>query len=101
VLRLHVIVVYRPASAIGRLADWIEVFNMDISVAVFKQRCLEIIRQVERSGASVAITRRGKVVARLQPPSRTDATRNAKPREQLRAMGGRLLAKPGESVFRR
>ena len=66
----------------------------------FKQRCLEIIRQVERSGKSVAITRRGRVVARLQPPSRTDGTRNPKPWEQLRAMGGRLLAEPGESVLR-
>jgi len=44
--------------------------KMDISVTEFKQRCLEIIRQVEESGKAVAITRRGKVVARLQPPGR-------------------------------
>ena len=65
----------------------------------FKQRCLEIIRQVEESGKAVAITRRGKVVARLQPPARALAGRHLKPWEQLRAMGGRLLAEPGESVL--
>jgi prevent-host-death family protein len=73
---------------------------MTISVTEFKQRCLEIIREVERSGKPVAITRRGRVVARLQPPLRADAARNLKPWAQLRAMGGRLLAQPGESVLR-
>lgn len=72
---------------------------MDISVTEFKQRCLEIIRHVEKSGKPVAITRRGKVVARLQPPLRAREDRNLKPWEQLRAMGGRLLAEPGESVL--
>ena len=73
---------------------------MDISVTEFKQRCLEIIRQVEKSGKTVAITRRGKVVARLHPPFRADVQASLKPWEQLRAMGGRLLAEPGESVLR-
>jgi prevent-host-death family protein len=73
---------------------------MDISVTEFKQRCLEIIRQVEKSGKPVAITRRGKVVARLQPPARRTERPDLKPWEQLRAMGGRLLAEPGESVIR-
>jgi prevent-host-death family protein len=41
--------------------------QMDISVTQFKHRCLEIIRRVEESGQPVAITRRGKVVARLNP----------------------------------
>jgi prevent-host-death family protein len=72
---------------------------MDISVTEFKQRCLEIIRQVEKSGRPVAITRRGKVVARLQPPLRGRDMQHLKPWEQLRAMGGRLLAAPGESVL--
>jgi prevent-host-death family protein len=40
---------------------------MAISVTEFKHRCLEIIRNVEKTGRSVAITRRGKVIARLQP----------------------------------
>ncbi|HYC48089.1 MAG TPA: type II toxin-antitoxin system prevent-host-death family antitoxin [Burkholderiales bacterium] len=73
---------------------------MDISVTEFKHRCLEIIRRVEESGKPVAITRRGKVVARLQPALRGSERRDLKPWEQLRAMGGRLLAEPGESVIR-
>ena len=73
---------------------------MDISVTEFKQRCLEIIRHVEKSGKPVAITRRGKVVARLQPPLRMSNRQDLKPWEQLRAMGGRLLAPPDESVLK-
>jgi len=69
-------------------------------VTEFKHRCLEIIRRVEESGKPVAITRRGKVVARLQPALRGSERRDLKPWEQLRAMGGRLLAEPGESVIR-
>ena len=72
---------------------------MDISVTEFRRRCLEIIRQGERDGKTVTITRRGKVVARLHPSSRADAARHLKPWEQLRALGGRLLADPGESVL--
>jgi prevent-host-death family protein len=77
-----------------------DIYNleMDISVTEFKQRCLEIIREVEASGKPVAITRRGKVVARLQPPLRDDAAHH-KPWERLRALGGRLLAEPDESVL--
>jgi prevent-host-death family protein len=73
---------------------------MDISVTEFKQRCLQIIRRVEQSGQPVTITRRGKVVARLQPPVRGDDRRDLKPWERLRALGGRLLAEPGESVLK-
>jgi len=73
---------------------------MDISVTEFKQRCLEIIRRVEETGKPVTITRRGKAVARLQSPPMADLKKTAKPWEQLRAMGGRLLAEPGESVLR-
>jgi prevent-host-death family protein len=73
---------------------------MDISVTEFKQRCLEIIRHVEKSGKPVAITRRGKVVARLQPPLLAGDKRNLRPWEQLRKLGGRLLAEPGESVLK-
>lgn len=73
--------------------------KMDITVTAFKHHSLEIIRQVEESGKPVAITRRGKVVARL---NRSEPAGNGalKPWEQLRALGGRLLAKPGESVLR-
>ncbi len=73
--------------------------NMDISVSDFKQRCLDIIRRVERTGRPVTITRRGRVVARLHPPPAL-AAGSRKPWEELRALGGRLLAPPGESVVR-
>jgi len=73
---------------------------MDISVTDFKHHCLDIIRRVERTGRPVTITRRGKVVARLQPPSAVAGTGLRKPWEELRALGGRLLAEPGESVLR-
>jgi prevent-host-death family protein len=73
---------------------------MDISVTEFKHRCLEIIRRVEESGKPVAITRRGKVVARLGPPAQSAVRRGLKPWERMRALGGRLLAEPGESALR-
>jgi prevent-host-death family protein len=73
---------------------------MDISVSEFKQRCLEIIRRVEKTGQAVAITRRGKVVARVAPSSTLPAGGSTKPWEQMRALGGRLLASPGESALR-
>lgn len=72
--------------------------SMAISVTAFKQHCLAIIRRVERSGRPVAITRRGKVVARLQPPGPPAAAQGLKPWEYLRLQGGRLNAAPGESV---
>ena len=74
--------------------------NMDISVTEFKHHCLEIIRRVEKTGKPVAITRRGKVVVRLNPSGSAAGPSSLKPWEQLRALGGRLLAKPGESVLR-
>lgn len=72
---------------------------MDISVTDFKHRCLEIIRRVEKTGKPVAITRRGKVVARLNPPLRAASQKGLPPWESLRA-SGKLLAEPGESVLR-
>jgi prevent-host-death family protein len=73
---------------------------MDISVSTFKQRCLEVIRRVEKSGQPVAITRRGKVVARLGPASSDGSGKTVRPWERLRSLGGALLAQPGESVLR-
>ena len=64
------------------------------------EKCLEIIRQVEKSGKTVAITRRGKVVARLQPPLAGADQPDLKPWERLRMMGGRLLAAPEESALK-
>lgn len=72
---------------------------MDISITEFKQRCLEIIRDVERTGKPVAIRRRGRVVAQLRRPA-PPPTSGLKPWEQLQALGGRLRARPGESVLR-
>ncbi len=71
---------------------------MDISVTDFKQRCLKIIREVERTGAPVAITRRGRVVAQLRGPGPPRSSADLPPWERLRAAGGRLLAKPAESM---
>lgn len=73
--------------------------QMDISVTALKHHCLEVIRRVEKTGKPVTITRRGKVVARLNPAGATGHG-GLKPWEQLRALGGRLLAEPGESVLR-
>jgi len=75
-------------------------YNMDISITEFKHRCLEIVRRVERTGKPVIIRRRGRAVARLAPSWSTDSASTMKPWEQLRALGGRLLAEPGESVLR-
>jgi prevent-host-death family protein len=68
--------------------------KMDISVTEFKQRCLELIRHVEKTGKPVTITRRGKAVARLDPPA-VPAAAGVKPWERLRGRG-RWLAGPGE-----
>jgi len=73
---------------------------MNVSVTQFKHHCLEIIRRLEQTGAPIAITRRGKVVAQLQAPAVSKSGKAPKPWERLRAMGGRLLAEPGESVIR-
>jgi prevent-host-death family protein len=73
---------------------------MAISVTKFRNSCLDVIRRVEATGKSVSITRRGKVVARLSPPLQAVQRVGAKPWLQLRALGGELLAEPGESVMR-
>ncbi len=73
---------------------------MDVSITVFKQRCLEILRRVEETGEVITIRRRGKVVARVEPPGPSQARASMKPWERVRLMGGLLLSKPGESVLR-
>lgn len=93
----------RLGAAACRLAPAkMAIYNheMDISVTEFKHRCLEIIRRVEQTGKPVAITRRGKVVARLNPSAPRTGSKGLKLWEQLREKGGRLLAEPGESVLR-
>lgn len=73
---------------------------MDISVTEFKHRCLAIIRNAEKTGKPVTITRRGKVIARLQPAKMPEEAAHLRPWEHLRAMGGSLRGEPGESVLR-
>lgn len=67
-----------------------------ISVSEFKARCLDTIRQVEQAGASVNLTRRGKIVARLVPT--VPAAKGVPPWLCLRNTGV-LRATPGESVL--
>jgi len=71
--------------------------KMDISVTDFKAHCLDLIRRVEKSGQPVTIKRRGKTVARLEPARGPEGLR---PWEQLRDLGGRVYAVPGESVLK-
>lgn len=70
---------------------------MDISVTDFKQRCLAIVREVERTGRPVTITRRGRAVAHLEP-ERTRSAAGTTPWQRLRTLGGNLVARPEESV---
>jgi prevent-host-death family protein len=72
---------------------------MVISVTVFKQHCLEVVRQVERTGKPVAITRRGRVVAQLEPALPAGAAARGKPWERMRGRG-KWLATPGETFVR-
>jgi prevent-host-death family protein len=93
---------FRRSHADSRVASAKMAFytsQMDISITEFKQRCLEIVRRVEKTGRPVTIRRRGKVVAQLEPSPSAEMA-GMKPWEQLRALGGQLSAKPGESVLR-
>jgi len=58
--------------------------NMAISITVLKNRCLEIVREVERTGKPVLITRRGKVVACIQPSAEAKSAVTVKPWERMR-----------------
>ena len=40
---------------------------MTISAALFKQKCLRLMNQVQRTHEDIVITKRGKPVARLAP----------------------------------
>ena len=73
--------------------------QMAIPITEFKHRCLEIIRSVEKTGKAVAITRRGRVVARLQPSPAGKADAALKPWERLRGSAV-CLFEPGESVLK-
>jgi prevent-host-death family protein len=91
-------------TAAANFVAWSEMatynLQMAISVSKFKNSCLDLIRRVEATGQSVSITRRGKVVARLAPSFQVTQGVDVKPWQQLRALGGELLAEPSESVVR-
>ena len=72
---------------------------MDISITEFKHRCLEIVRRVEESGEAVSITRPGRVVAQLEPSPEASSGVN-EPWRRLRALGGKLDARPDDPVLR-
>lgn len=73
-----------------------EMTTIAVSVSEFKSHCLAMIRQVEKAGAAVDLTRRGKVVARLVPTAPTPQGTPA----WLRLRGrGKLVARPEESVL--
>jgi antitoxin (DNA-binding transcriptional repressor) of toxin-antitoxin stability system len=68
---------------------------MDISVTQFKAQCLDLIRQVQHSGKTITIRRRGKVVARLEPAG--SGSGHGYPWEQLRALGGHTQVEANET----
>jgi hypothetical protein len=70
---------------------------MDISVTRFRAQCLELIRQVESGGEAVEITRHGKTVARLTPPTGGPSP-SQRPWEKLRG-SGLLAMEPEDSVL--
>lgn len=72
--------------------------KMDISVTDFKAHCLDLIRRVEKSGQALTIKRHGKTVARLEPARAPED--GLRPWEELRALGGKLHAPPGESAVK-
>ncbi len=45
---------------------------MDISVTEFKAKCLSLIDQVNKTGETLIITKRGKQVAELRPKHEAD-----------------------------
>ena len=67
-----------------------------VSVSEFKAHCLDMIRQVEKTGVAVDLLRRGKLVARLVPT--TSALRGTPAWLRLRGSGV-LRASAEESVL--
>jgi prevent-host-death family protein len=67
-----------------------------VTVTEFKARCLDLIRRVEVGGGPVALTRRGRIVARLVGPP--DAPGLEPPWLRLRGRGS-LAVPAGHSVL--
>jgi prevent-host-death family protein len=70
---------------------------MTVTVTEFKIHCLELLRRLEKQREPIEITNRGKVIARLVPPTPEQGD-EVKPWERLRG-SGRLVAAPDESVL--
>jgi prevent-host-death family protein len=68
-----------------------------IGAAEFKAHCLRIIDEVERTGEPVTITKRGRVVGELHPPSKTK--REPLTFGFLKHPGYRFDADPGEPAY--
>ena len=66
----------------------------DVALFEAKNRLSELIRRVE-TGEEIAITRHGKVVARLVPPAREEAARRARD-----AIAGLRASRKGVSLGR-
>ncbi|MGH8991197.1 MAG: type II toxin-antitoxin system Phd/YefM family antitoxin [Acidimicrobiia bacterium] len=47
-----------------------------IAISHFKARCLAVLAEVNRSGRPILVTRRGKPVAEIVPPSRPSPSRS-------------------------
>jgi prevent-host-death family protein len=73
---------------------------MAISVTELKQRCLEIVRGIERTRKPVTITRRGRAVALLGPTAAAKSAASGKPWERLRG-SAECRFEPSESVLRK
>ncbi|HEY2384400.1 MAG TPA: type II toxin-antitoxin system prevent-host-death family antitoxin [Terriglobia bacterium] len=72
---------------------------MAISITVLKNHCLAVIREVERTGKPVLITRRGKIVASIQPSVEAKTVASLKPWERLRGTA-ECRFEAGESVLK-
>jgi len=59
-----------------------------IKASEFKARCLKILDDVERTGETVAISKRGRIVAELVPPRSRGRVRY--PQQALRGTGRTL-----------
>lgn len=54
-------------------SDIVVTMKSEISVSEFKATCLEILREIQKTGRSIRITKRGQPVAELRPASATAA----------------------------
>ncbi|MCY4622510.1 MAG: type II toxin-antitoxin system Phd/YefM family antitoxin [bacterium] len=63
----------------------------------FKNRCLELVDEVNETGEEIVITKHGKPVSRLVPPERTTSRMFGRYREEVRILGDILSpATPAE-----